>query len=315
MAEAKGIACVTGASGLVGRRVVRRLVADGYDVRVLIRAVRQPPEAGVEIFRGSLDETASLERLLESASLLFHCAAELRDESRMWEVNVDGTERLLEAARTAGIRYCCHLSSAGVVGLTELKIVDESAACNPQNTYERSKWAAEQLVARGIPGRAVVILRPTNVIDDHSPGALALALNPTAGNRLKLMVKGGECAHIVHAENVAQAALHFVARTLASPERYFVSCDDDPLNTFAGLWALYRCFTRGADPVALRLPWHLPLSVPHALRRVARGAANPGDVRYTSRKLLAAGFRFPLDLRATVRHFADVTTRADAASA
>lgn len=305
---------MTGASGLIGRRVVRRLSAEGYHVRALVRTVRAPLEADVEEFRGSLEDAASSQRFLEGASLLFHCAAELRDESRMWEVNVDGTERLLEAARTAGIRYCCHLSSAGVVGLTELKIVDEGAACNPQNTYERSKWAAEQLVARGIPGCAVVILRPTNVIDDHSPGALALALNPTAGNRLKLMVKGGECAHIVHAENVAQAALHFVPRTLPAPECYFVSCDDDPLNTVAGLWGLYHCLRRGGDPASARLPWHLPLFIPHALRRAVRGAANPGDVRYTSRKLLAAGFRFPLDVRATVQSFANTTKQPDAES-
>ncbi|GAI65017.1 unnamed protein product [marine sediment metagenome] len=158
----------------------------------------------------------------------------------MWDVNVLGTERLLSIVKDSSIKYLCYLSSAGVVGRTNIKWVDEKTKCEPQNVYERSKWEAEQLVAGGIDGCRIVILRPTNVIDNKRPGALGLPMRSSWLDRFKVFLKGGECAHIVHAEDVAEAAMYFVSRPFNIPRCFFVSCDYELLNTFAGLWALYR---------------------------------------------------------------------------
>jgi nucleoside-diphosphate-sugar epimerase len=294
------IASVTGASGMIGRRIVRRLLSDGYQVRALdIRLEFEDPK--IEPFQGDIGDRQILKPFLQDADLVFHCAAELRDEARMWDVNVVATETLLSLIETSGVEYFCYLSSAGVVGRTNVQWVDEETECNPQNMYERSKWAAEQLVARNIEGCRIVILRPTNVVDAMRPGPLHLPLDGSFLERIKLFVKGGECSHIVHAENVAEAAMYFVSRPVESPACFFVSCDHEPLNTYAGVWALYQAFKDGQSGDDVRPALHLPWMVPYLLRRLWRGTGNRGDVRYSSKKLLSEGFQYPYDLEATVR--------------
>ena len=300
MDKAEQIACVTGASGMVGSKIVRRLVLQRYKVRVLSRR-KHFDDPDVELFRGGLEDEEVLKPFLSNAHLLFHCAAELYDESKMWDVNVLGTEQLLRIVKESNIQYLCYLSSAGVVGRTNVKWVNEETTCEPQNTYERSKWEAEQIVARGIDSCRIVILRPTNVVDEKRPGALALPIHGSFLNRLKVFMKGGECAHIVHAEDVAEAAMYFVSRPFNAPLCFFVSCDYELLNTFAGLWALYRTIENNRPVGSVRPVPHLPLIIPHILRKLCRGRGNRGDVRYSTEKLISEGFKFHLGVEGAVK--------------
>jgi len=294
------VACVTGGSGMVGQRIVQGLLSQGYVVRVLSR-MGTFGDSRVDHFRGGLQDAAVLRHFIVGAHLVFHCAAELKDESQMWEVNVKGTEQLLRLVKETNIQFFCYLSSAGVVGRTKVKYVNEDIPCDPQNAYEKSKWAAERLVAQGIDGCRVVILRPTNVISENRPGALALPMKRSLLDVLKLFVKGGECAHIVHADDVADAALYFITRHINSPQCFFVSCDHEPLNTFAGLWALYKSFKGKRTGGKVRPIVHLPLIIPHLLRKISRGTGNRGDVRYSSEKLISAGFNYRIGVKDAVK--------------
>jgi len=298
--DKKIIACVTGGSGMVGRKIVRRLLLRRYSVRILTRRKRFD-DPDVEVFNGGLEDEELLKLFLSNADFLFHCAAELHDKSKMWDVNVRGTKRLLKVVSNTNIKYLCYLSSAGVVGRTSVKCVDEKAECNPQNAYEKSKWAAEQIVARGINGCRIVILRPTNIIDETKPGAFLLPINGSWKNRFQVFLKGGECAHVVHADDVAEAAMHFVSSTHDTSQCFFVSCDYELLNTFAGLWSLYKAVVNNRPLEGVQPIPHLPLIVPHVLRRLLRSRSNRGDVRYSSEKLISEGFTFPLGLKGAVK--------------
>lgn len=302
----KLIACVTGASGNIGSKITAILLSHGYRVRVLSRKA-YPTISGVEVFNGDINDEVVLNNFMQDSQVLFHCAAELKDESRMWLVNVKGTELILKKAEKFGIRYFCYISSVGVIGNTDLKLVDESTSCNPENAYEKSKWAAEQLVTHGIIGCKVVILRPTNVVDEEKPGILSLPRSGSWIDLCKVFLTGGECAHIVHAEDVAEAAVYFVSCPPETVQCYIVSCDQEPLNTPAGLWALYNAYRRGRTVDTVRAIPHLPLSVPYVLRRILRGTGNMGDVRYSSKKLREAGFVFKLGLQGAVNRIASAS--------
>jgi nucleoside-diphosphate-sugar epimerase len=259
----------------------------------------------VEVFQGAIDDEAVLGDFLHDGDLLFHCAAELLDEARMWAVNVGGTEKLLRLAAHSGIEHLCHLSSAGVVGKTENRWVDESVPCHPRNAYEKSKLASEvSVLQHKRKDCRVVVLRPTNVIDDDDPGALSLPMRAAWTDRLKVFLKGGECAHIVHAEDVAQAAMHLISASIEAPSCFFVSCDHEPLNTYAGLWSLYKAIAENRSTQGIHPVPHLPLIVPCILRRILRGAGNRGDVCYSANKLLATGFHFHLGIERAVRQIA-----------
>lgn len=291
-------ACVTGASGMIGRRIVQKLLALGCQVRVLTR--RNYVNEGVQIFKAGLSDEAHLEQFICGADMVFHCAAELRDESLMQEVNVLGTEKIVKLINRHRIGYFCHLSSAGVVGRTTQDWVDESTPCKPQNTYEQTKFEAEIIACAPIAGCSTVILRPTNVVDENHLGELSLPINGSFKSRLKAFVKGGECAHIVHAEDVAEAAIYFSSQSSQDPRLFFVSLDDDPLNTVANLWSLYR--TNATDRrwnLVTPFP-HLPVAVPYFLRRMLRQTGNSGSVKYSSKRLASEGFRFGFGVRETI---------------
>jgi nucleoside-diphosphate-sugar epimerase len=117
---------------------------------------------------------------------------------------------------------------------------------------------------------------------------------------LKIFIKGGECAHIVHADDVAAAAMYFISHPTSTPQRFFVSCDHETLNTFAGLWALYKAAENNRPLNNVRPVPRLPLIVPYILRRLWRGKGNRGDVRYSSKKIISKGFNFPHGLQGAV---------------
>lgn len=292
-------ACVTGASGMIGRRIVQRLLARGCQVRVLTRRNYVNPH--VQIFKGGLSDQTNLEQFICGADMVFHCAAELRDVSKMQEVNVVGTERIVKLINQYRVGYFCHLSSAGVVGGTTQEWVDESTPCRPQNAYERTKLEAETIARVPIAGCSTVILRPTNVVDEDHLSELILPVSGSFSSKLKAFVKGGECAHIVHAEDVAEAAIYFSERFASKPRLFFVSLDHDPLNTVAYLWSIYQAMVKGQGENKVTPLPHLPAFIPHILRRIAGKRANSGSVRYSSRQLISEGFKFSFGVSDVVR--------------
>lgn len=278
-------AAVTGATGLVGRHLVDLLVGRGMRVRILTRCARHS-DSRVEIVCGDLADTTAVRHLVGAADWVFHCAAELADERRMWSTNVDGTRAVLAAVGDSPATHFCHLSSVGVMGVFAGSVGSEETACAPVSAYEKSKHEAERLVMKMSlrEGLSVVVLRPTNVVGGTKRGPLSVS-------RLGVLVKGGEHVHLVHAGDVAAAALHLAQHSgISSPGCFIVSTDDEPLGTLA-------------DALAVRYgrrPFHLPWPVSFLIRRIAKGPCNRGDIRFTSQKLLKLGFRYPLGFEGAV---------------
>lgn len=291
------LACVTGGNGMVGKHIVTGLLRLGFQVRVL---TRQPSgnKSQVEYYQGDICDRLTIRGFLSGANLVFHCAAELNDEHLMWDVNVNATESLLSACKAEDVEYFCYLSSAGVIGKTKESFVSEDTECSPQSVYECSKLAADKLVFESTAASNIVILRPTNVINLEKPGALLLSSSNGVISRLKILLKGRESAHLVHAEDVAAAALFFCGKKVSKPECYFVSCDSDSYNTFAGLFGLYHSLKNHTRPI--HIPFSFPLIVPYLLRRFVRGRGNLGSVIYSSEKLIGQGFVYKFDVKKMV---------------
>ncbi len=91
---------LTGASGFIGSRLAERLVADGWQVRALYRTSPARQLAGVTAVPGDLDDAAGLDRLLEGADAVVHCAGLIKalSAAEFARVNTAGTARLAEAA-------------------------------------------------------------------------------------------------------------------------------------------------------------------------------------------------------------------------
>jgi nucleoside-diphosphate-sugar epimerase len=297
------IACVTGASGMIGSRLTYKLLDLGYKVRALSRNSNFSVP-GVEIFYGSLVDDEVLSKFLNGACILFHAAGEISDIRLMWETNVIGAERLMNAIRnSSSVKFVCFISSAGVIGKSGLKIIHEDCACNPQNLYELTKLEAEKVFSKSARGINVYILRPTNVVDENHLGDLSLPISNTKISFMKAFVKGGECAHLVHADDVANAAMFFIDSHAShdGSKIFFVSMDGDDNNSILKIWNIYKEYFGGKIK---SLFFHLPLFVPYLIRRVCGNNSNYGNVRYSSEKLLQAGFEYHFDVRAIIKDIA-----------
>lgn len=294
----KKIAAVTGATGMVGAKIVSLLLERDFKVRVLTRNKSLKDEK-LEIVHGHLEEESSVDKLLHGAQCLFHCAAELNDESKMWSTNVNGTSILFESAKKFQLNYICHLSSVGVIGKVGVQIVDEQTACAPLNLYEKTKLESEKMAMNFQGNAKVIVLRPTNIVDKNKNGLISLS-------RLKAFFKGGEKAHIVHADDVAAAAVYFLdSPPVQSPDCFIVSCDDEKLNTIAGCLALCQAVKEKSSLNDVRPLPHLPWRIPYLLRRSLKGPCNRGDIIYSSQKLRSAGFKFPKGFTGAIRDICD----------
>ena len=211
----------------------------------------------------------------------------------MTAVNVTATRNLLELSRDMRIRYFCHLSSVGVIGRTRLKLVDESAACNPMNEYEATKLAAEEIVRGGLGDGRVVILRPTNIF---GPATLRPMLQQSLRAQVRAFLKANECAHLVYIGDVVAAAMYWMqAAPAKSTETFIVSSDEESGNAHRDIQTFLASRVQTAPrPVKLSAP----LFAPYCARLLRHGKTNYGDVLYSSSKIKQAGFNFPFGLKA-----------------
>jgi uncharacterized protein YbjT (DUF2867 family) len=130
-----GTVLVTGGTGVLGRDVTRRLTAAGHTVRVLSRNMSPAPPA-VQVATGDLRTGAGLGEATTGVDAIVHCASDPRNFT---EVDVDGTARLLAAARRSGVTP--HLVYISIVGVDRIPWA-----------YYRAKLAAERLIAEaGLP--------------------------------------------------------------------------------------------------------------------------------------------------------------------
>jgi UDP-glucose 4-epimerase len=222
---------VTGASGLVGQRLLPRLAEDervtrliGLDVRDPRRRVRNFEFQRVDIGR------AELKPLLEGAEVLVHLATvvdPIPDETLMARVNVEGTRRALDAAAAVGVRKVIRVSSAAVYGAWPNNPVPltEDAALRPNPGFAPAVHAAE--VERLIgewreehPAVTVTTLRSAPVLGagaERLPSRLLLGRPP-------LRVRGaGPPVQVVHVDDMVSALQLAVANDL--PGTYNVAAD------------------------------------------------------------------------------------------
>jgi dihydroflavonol-4-reductase len=164
---------VTGATGFVGSHVARLLAERGERVRVLVRPtskLKALEGLRVEPVEGDLRDAASLGRAMGGVQRVFHVAADYRlwtkHPEEIYESNVAGTKRLLEAAEKAGVERFVYTSTVATIAVPRHgALPDESTASSIDEMighYKRSKFQAEQVAIEAArAGGPVVIVNPT----------------------------------------------------------------------------------------------------------------------------------------------------------
>jgi predicted dehydrogenase/nucleoside-diphosphate-sugar epimerase len=229
---------VTGAGGFLGCRLTEVLHEQaGWAVRAM---VRRPASAArlarlpVEIVLGDVTSAQDLEAALQGCEAVVHCAVGTTWPPRTaFEVTVNGTRAVADAALRAGVRRFVHVSSMAVHGDHPPELLDETLPFQPGvgYSYTRAKCLAEQAVSeahgRGLPA---ITVRPTRIYGPFSKTFTVRPLRALSRNALVLAGDADSPANMVYVDNV----VHAILRALEAPSdingEAFLISDPDQLS-------------------------------------------------------------------------------------
>jgi len=269
---------LTGATGFVGSAVARALLAEGAELRVLVRPGgdrRNLAGLDVELVEGDLRDTASLEAALKGCEALFHVAADYRlwvpRPEEIYRANVEGTRHLMIAAGEAGVRRIVYTSSVATLGLrkdgTPADEETPATLADMIGHYKRSKFLAEEEVRRLVrdDGLPVVTVNPSMPVGprDIKPTPSGRMIVEAARGRMPAYVDTG--LNLVHVADVAAGHLLAYAKG-AVGMRYVLGGENLTLGDILAEVARL-C---GRRPPRLRLPHGLVLPVAYGAEAWAR---------------------------------------------
>jgi nucleoside-diphosphate-sugar epimerase len=198
------LAALTGATGFLGAHLVRALHEAGFAVRALARREPSPPgwgEAAPEVVSGDLSNSPTLERLVDGAEVVVHCAGAIRasDPAGFMAVNRDGTARLVEAVRVR-------------TPDARLVLVSSLAARSPElSAYAASKRAAESAAAEAWPAGRLIIVRPPAIYGPGDRETLTLFRAAAASPVLPLLSDAARTS-LIHVEDASAHIAALAAR-------------------------------------------------------------------------------------------------------
>jgi nucleoside-diphosphate-sugar epimerase len=223
-------ALVSGATGFVGRAACAELLERGHDVAAMVRRPGSEPSgcAGVQ---GELADAAALTRAVQDVrpDCVIHLAAEIasqRDASKIAEVNVEGTRRLLAACAAGEPRFV--FASTVVTGDAGGAQLDEDSPLTVETAYGRSKQEGERLVRDS--GFHNVIVRPSHV---YGPGGWyeeEFVKRLKQPGRFAVIGSGQNWWDVVRVEDVATAFVDAAERAPSGALYHVV--DDEPIRYY-----------------------------------------------------------------------------------
>jgi dihydroflavonol-4-reductase len=207
---------VTGATGFIGGRLVRRLRERGDEVVALVRSPGKASDLAAldcELVEGDLSSTDAIRRGLRGCDAAFHVAAVYKvgipasEREAMYEANVRGTERVVDAAIEARVKRIVYVSTIGIFGNTHGKVVDESYSRDGEeflSCYEETKYRSHEValdrIAKGAP---IVIVQPGGVYGPGDHSELGNMIDQARTGKLKLMMFPKTGFNLVHVDDVA----------------------------------------------------------------------------------------------------------------
>ena len=315
-----GLIAVVGGSGFVGSRLLVELRAAGHDVRVV--DVVSPESDDFAYRSADVRDRGSLAAALEGAEIVYNLAAVHRDdikpESLYNEVNATGAVNVCEVCREVGVAQIIFASSVAVYGLAAANTSEQSVPA-PSNAYGGSKLRAEEVhrewQAEEPERRSLVIVRLTVVFGERNRGNVYQLLHQIVAHRFVMVGSGRNRKSMAYVGNVSAFLFHVLGLGAGNHLFNYVDEPDLSMNEFVATildvlgrphavrvripYAVGYLGGVACDVVALLTGKRLPISA----IRVKKFCST---TTFTSRRVVATGFRPPIGLRdaivRTVRH-------------
>jgi dihydroflavonol-4-reductase len=234
---------VTGATGLVGSRLIYDLLKKGEQVRALKRNT-----SSIEVIEsvfsnelsllekiewviGDINDIFSLEDAMNGIDEVYHSAALISfqkpDRDRMMKINAEGTANMVNLALEKGIKAFCFISSVAALGRGDQSDINELSEWQPSkknSNYAVSKYCAEREVWRAAEeGLNVVIVNPTIIIGPGNWNSGSAQMFPSIWKGLRYFTTG--TTGFVDVRDVSKAAILLMEKKIYS-RRFIINSEN-----------------------------------------------------------------------------------------
>jgi len=211
---------VTGGTGFIGKKLVKRLLEKGHKVRVLTHRkineneVSSLPKGNIEFYSGDISNPNDVENACNGVSIVYHLAAATKGN---WLYHLDstvsGTKNILDACVRNKVKHLVYVSTIGVLNATkypEHEIINEDFPYeeNPEKRgfYSESKLKAEQIVLQYKDNLSISVIRPGLV---YGPGRDLISLFGKKLSKRLVLIQGknNNIIPLVYVENLVDALI------------------------------------------------------------------------------------------------------------
>lgn len=226
---------VTGGTGFTGSALCRELARIGHKVVALDNKPgifdEELKSLGVDIHIGSVTDVDLVNRLSKDCERIYHLAAAFRlvnlGKKAYWDINVNGTKNVLEAAkRNPGCRVV-NCSTCGVHGNVENPPAAETAPIAPADYYQYTKWEGEKLAMQYVDaGQWVTTVRPAAIYGPGDPERFFMIFKRVAKGSFTFLGDGSATYHPLYIDNLVDAMV-LAGETEAALGQSYLIADEE----------------------------------------------------------------------------------------
>ena len=253
---------VTGATGFVGGYLSRRLVSDGAHVVAFVRRSSSPKivdelkSIGVEIVYGDVTDRTVVFNVVNRIECIFHIAALFRSakhgDSTFYDVNVEGTRNVLDAAEHSRVKRVLHCSTVGVHSHIPQPPAAEDEPYRPGDIYQLTKCEGEKLAHERFESGRVegTIVRPAMIWGQGDTRTLKL-YRGVAQRRFPIIGSGKTLTHWVDVDDLVDGFVLAAENEQAKGQTY-IFAGERPVSIFELVTTISR--VAGVKPLPLKIP-------------------------------------------------------------
>lgn len=307
---------ITGGAGFIGGQTAKLALKKGWSVRIfdnlstsLARKSSRLEELGAQVVIGDIRDTSTVDAAVKKCDAVIHLAAQVsvphsvKYPEETFDINVRGTENLLQACQTHGVSRFVMASSAAVYGTCDAFPLDEAHAGAFQSPYAESKWKNEQQVQMAKQaGMEAVALRLFNVYGtgQRSEGAYA-AVIPTFiegavdGKPPTVFGDGLQTRDFVHVDDVADALLTVATEPWrAEFEHVYNVCTQTEVSLLDLLEMIHQVLENVAPDIPRQSPNHAKERPGDIARSVGSNARLVRDTPWAPKVEFSKGLRLQI---------------------
>ncbi|MDR3706288.1 MAG: SDR family oxidoreductase [Paludibacteraceae bacterium] len=271
---------LTGATGMLGAHLLWHLLQKGARVRALKRKRSDFEQTElifhfyndklsryvkqIEWVEGDVLDVLSVEKAMQGIDTVYHCAAKVsfsNQEDNLTDINVKGTQHVVDAALKNGVRRFCFVSSIGALSASVKEgMVDECCFGIVEangSAYSRSKYYSEKIVCDAIDkGLPAVIVNPGVIMGYAKPGNGTMQLFTMVRNGLQVYTNGG--SGYVCVDDVCRAMI-LLTESVITGERFILVSENlsnhELLNMIADSLKVGRPFINAFRPLLMSVAW------------------------------------------------------------